>query len=198
MQQIMKNGQSPAHSAGRSIRGARRRFARFRSWHCTRPRLEWMEDRTLLATFIVSNTNDTGLGSLRQAIVDANDATTSPNTIAFDIKATGVQIIAPLSPLPMIESAVTIDGQSQKGYAGTPLIELNGTNAGTADGLTIIGNGVTVFGLDIVDFSLAQAFTSRGAARRTTGSMTTSWAPTRPALWPSPTRSASRSTAALL
>jgi hypothetical protein len=37
-----------------------------------RPRLEVMEDRTLLSTFVVSNTGDSGPGSLRQAILDAN------------------------------------------------------------------------------------------------------------------------------
>ena len=47
----------------------------------TRPRrctcLEWIEDRTLLSTFIVTNTADAGPGSLRQAIVDSNAATGS-------------------------------------------------------------------------------------------------------------------------
>ena len=37
-----------------------------------RPRLELMEDRTLLSTFLVSNTADSGPGSLRQAILDSN------------------------------------------------------------------------------------------------------------------------------
>ena len=46
-----------------------------------------------------------------------------------------------------------IDGDSQPGYAGTPLIELNGSQAGTGDGLTITGPDVTVRGLDINDFS---------------------------------------------
>ena len=46
-----------------------------------------------------------------------------------------------------------IDGFSQPGYAGTPLIELNGSQAGLGDGLTITGSGVTVRGLDIDGFS---------------------------------------------
>ena len=35
----------------------------------SRPRIELMEGRQLLSTFTVSNTNDSGPGSLRQAIL---------------------------------------------------------------------------------------------------------------------------------
>ncbi|MFI5461494.1 MAG: beta strand repeat-containing protein, partial [Isosphaerales bacterium] len=117
-----------------------------------RPRLEVMEDRTLLSTFLVSNTGDSGPGSLRQAILDSNNAVGAPNTIDFDISGTGVQMILPLSSLPAIANPVLIDGTSQPGYGGTPLIELSGSQAGTGDGLTITGAGVTVDGLDINDF----------------------------------------------
>ena len=117
-----------------------------------RPRLEVMEDRTLLSTFLVSNTGDSGPGSLRQAILDSNAATGATNTIDFDISGSGVQTIVPLSPLPAITNPVLIDGCSQPGYAGTPLIELNGSQAGGGDGLTITGPDVTVRGLDIDSF----------------------------------------------
>src|SRR5262249_24621069 len=66
------------------------------------PRLEWMEDRTLLSTFTVTNRDDSGTGSLRQAILDSNAALGATNTIDFDIPGGGVQTIAPLSPLPAI------------------------------------------------------------------------------------------------
>ena len=45
------------------------------------------------ATFTVTNTNDSGAGSLRQAITDANGSG-GPHTIAFDILGSGVQTIA--------------------------------------------------------------------------------------------------------
>ena len=55
--------------------------------------------------------------------------------------------------LPAITNPVLIDGYSQPGYAGTPLIELSGSQAGGGDGLTITGSDVTVRGLDINSFS---------------------------------------------
>jgi hypothetical protein len=112
-----------------------------------------MEDRTLLSTFLVSNTADSGPGSLRQAILDSDAATSATNTIDFNISGSGVQTIAPLSSLPTITNPVLIDGESQPGYAGTPLIELSGTQAGTGDGLTITAPNVTVRGLEIDSFS---------------------------------------------
>src|SRR5262245_51817058 len=48
----------------------------------TRLGLELMEDRAVPATFTVVNTLDSGPGSLRQAISDAN-VTTGPDTIGF-------------------------------------------------------------------------------------------------------------------
>ena len=116
-------------------------------------RFEWLEDRTVLSTFTVTNIADSGPGSLRQAILDANAATRGTNAIDFQIPGQGVPVIAPASPLPAITRAVLIDGRSQPGFVGTPLIALDGSQAGTADGLTIIGPGVAVRGLDIGDFS---------------------------------------------
>ncbi len=49
-----------------------------------RMRFDWLEDRTLLATFLVTSNGDSGLGSLRQAILDSK-ATTGTSTIEFDI-----------------------------------------------------------------------------------------------------------------
>ena len=67
-----------------------------------RPRFELVEDRTLLSTFSVTNTADSGPGSLRQAILDSNAATAATNTIDFAIPGTGVQTIVPVAPLPAI------------------------------------------------------------------------------------------------
>ena len=47
-------------------------------------RLEQLETRQLLATFQVTTTNDAGAGSLRQAILDANN-TDEADTITFSV-----------------------------------------------------------------------------------------------------------------
>jgi len=117
-----------------------------------RLRFEWLEDRTLLATLVVSSTNDSGPGSLRQAILGSDSATGQTNTIDFNIPGSGVQSIAPLSALPSITQAVLIDGWSQPGFTDQLLIELSGSQAGGGDGLTIAGSDVTIRGLDINGF----------------------------------------------
>src|SRR5688572_10026955 len=84
------------------------------------------------ATFTVTNINDSGAGSLRQAITDANNAGTS-DTIEFSISpGTAPFTISTLSALPSITSPVTIDATTQPGFSAItprPVVELNGTSA---------------------------------------------------------------------
>ncbi len=125
----------PTRDPGAARRRARRTAPAAAFSGCVfrlRPRVEWMEERTLLSTFLVGNTDDSGPGSLRQAILDSNAAVGATNTIDFDIAGSGVQTIFPLSSLPAIVNPVLIDGFSQPGYAGTPLIEIDGSQAGAA------------------------------------------------------------------
>src|SRR2546423_5800084 len=89
----------------------------------------WIIESSKAATFTVTNTNDSGAGSLRQAILAAN-ASSGTDTIAFNIPGAGVQTINLASGLPFITDPVTIDGTTQPNFAGSPLIELNGSNAG--------------------------------------------------------------------
>ena len=105
-------------------------------------------------TLVVSNTNDSGSGSLRQAILDA-DADTTPNTIVFNMNGAQTITLAPQSLLPSITQTVVIDGTTEGGYAGTPLIEINGQNittGGVAGGLEIFANNSTIRGLAIDNF----------------------------------------------
>jgi hypothetical protein len=80
------------------------------------------------ATFTVTNANDSGAGSLRQALDDANLAA-GPHTVEFNIPGGGVHTITLVSPLPTVSVAegLTIDGTTQPGYTNAPLIEITGT-----------------------------------------------------------------------
>jgi hypothetical protein len=80
-----------------------------------RPALEVLEERQLLATFPVLNSNDSGPGSLRQAILDSNAAGPGPNVIPFTLAGGGVQTIQPHSALPVIIVPVLIDGTTEAG-----------------------------------------------------------------------------------
>lgn len=84
------------------------------------------------------------------------DTSTCPSTavISFNIPGPGPYTISLLSALPVITHAMLIDGWSQPGWAGQPLIELNGSQAGAAvDGLSINASKSSVRGLIINSFS---------------------------------------------
>ena len=103
-------------------------------------------------TFVVTNTNDSGPGSLRQAILDANaNPGGDVEVINFSI-GTGVQTISPLSPLPTITAQVIIDATTQPGYAGKPIIEIEGSQADSPWGLLIFAGFSTIKGLVINRF----------------------------------------------
>ena len=105
------------------------------------------------ATFTVANTDDSGSGSLRQAILNAN-ANPGPDRIVFDIPGAGSHTITTASALPTISDPVTIDGTTQQGFIGNPIIELNGAGAGQGvDGLKIFAGSSVVRGIVINRFS---------------------------------------------
>jgi titin len=117
--------------------------------------LEALEGRQMLSTFSVSNTNDSGTGSLRQAIINSNGSA-GPNTINFNIPGSGVPTINVLSALPALTQPVTIDGTTEPGSGGQPVIQIDGTNAGSGTiGLSVSasGSGSTIKGLAITEFS---------------------------------------------
>ncbi len=110
----------------------------------------WQND---LLAYSVTNTNDSGLGSLREAITLAN-LLPGADSITFNI-GSGVQTISLNSALPTITGPLTIDGTTQGGYAGAPLIVLDGTSAGgNANGLVLGAgsSGSTIQGLAINNF----------------------------------------------
>ncbi len=113
------------------------------------------------STFTVTTAADSGPGSLRQAILDAN-TNAGPDTIAFAIPGSGAHIITPLTDLPAITQDLTINGYSQTGatpntnafgqpWNGTVLIELDGENLAAPEdaGLTVASGTTVVRGLAI-------------------------------------------------
>ncbi len=116
------------------------------------------------AAFPVTSTADSGAGSFRQAILDAN-ARPGKDSIVFALAGgAGPLSISPLGPLPTITDSVVIDATTQPGYAGRPLVELDGSNAGAAaNGLTLTAGNSVVKGLVI------RRFGSAGVALQTGG-----------------------------
>src|SRR5262245_29901850 len=139
----------------RSMRGGSSKLRVAKEHHlyatlCASRFLETLEPRRLLTTFPVTTNSDSGAGSLRQAIVNAN-ANTGSDVISFAI-GSGNQTIQLGSTLPIISDPVVIDGSTQPGYSGAPLIELNGQSANT--GLTITAGNSNVRGLILNRFRL--------------------------------------------
>lgn len=116
-----------------------------------------------MATFLVTNLNDSGAGSLRAAIQAANaDLTTTPTRIEFRING----VIELMSALPSITNDVVIDATSAPAYAlGQPSVQIDfnaftglvfaNTASGSklfglsitganGNGITLLGNGITV------------------------------------------------------
>lgn len=128
------------------------------------------------ATFTVTSTGDTGDSNtadgvcndgsggctLRAAIQQAN-AAAGADAIHFSI-GVGVKTIKPGSPLPAVAAGTTINGTTQPGFAGTPIIELDGSAAGAAHGVVASGPGTTIRGLVINRFSGFGAELSGGVA----------------------------------
>ena len=107
----------------------------------------------LAATYTVSSPADSGAGTLRQALLNAN-AAGATNTIVFNLPGPGPFTVNVLSALPIISSPIVIDGTTQPGFATTPIVELNGASAGSGvAGLYITAGNSTVRGLVINRFA---------------------------------------------
>jgi hypothetical protein len=105
----------------------------------------------------VTNTNDAGMGSLRQAILSAN-ANPGADTILFTIPGDGLHVITPLSELPALIDSTTITGLTEEGADcnGWPpalRVVIDGFQAGDASGLIVTGDDTIVAGLVIRNFS---------------------------------------------
>ncbi|HRY34141.1 MAG TPA: right-handed parallel beta-helix repeat-containing protein, partial [Bacteroidales bacterium] len=109
------------------------------------------------ATYTVTNTNDAGSGSLRQAILAANSNPGLDN-IDFNIFGPGPHTITLATNLPAITEQVYIDGYSEPGayqatasYAAKILVTVDFNNLGTSGFVFSHASGSsTISGLSIV------------------------------------------------
>lgn len=142
-----------------------------------------LEDRATPAIFTVTTVLDNGNdaaptpGSLREAILKAN-AAPGADTIQFAIPGGGVQTIAPPIVLPAITETVVIDGTTQSGFAGTPVIRIDGTTtkgSGTVNVITGLNlsnhTGSSIKSLTIGGFSFAGVRITGGGSHVIIGSL---------------------------
>jgi hypothetical protein len=117
--------------------------------------------------FTVFTTDESGDGSLRQAILDAN-AHPGADRIVFAIPGAGVHRIELSTELPPLTEAVLIDGYTQPGsqpntrtesFDGVLCIQLD-TSVNIWHGLFITGGGCTVRGMVLDHFQLGIALAS--------------------------------------
>ncbi len=103
---------------------------------------------------VVTNTLDTGAGSLRRAM-ECSNSKTGAQTISFNIPGAGVQTIKPITALPTLTNAVTLDGLTQPAASANTLavgdnavlkVEIDGTNT-PGDLLHVTAGSSTVRGL---------------------------------------------------
>ncbi|MFV2070124.1 MAG: DUF2341 domain-containing protein, partial [Pirellulales bacterium] len=113
-------------------------------------------DTTSIANLLANKGAD-GFISIREAITATNNTvnTSGPDVIHFNIGGGGLQTINLTGADPGITDAVIIDGTSQPGFSGEPLIQLYGDGVSDAglelragsDGSTIRGLVISNFGV---------------------------------------------------
>lgn len=126
----------------------------------------------------VSSINPGNQCTLREAIIEANAAAngSSPDVIAFDIPSTATptnpHVINVSSALPLISEPVEIDGSTEPDYSTLPVIEIDGSNAGTgADGFDVDfdpnggGSSLALTAVAIVNFDGDGLFLADGVNR---------------------------------
>jgi trimeric autotransporter adhesin len=103
--------------------------------------------------YTVTDAGDAGTGTLRWAIDQANGHA-GPDSIVFDLPGSGVRVIALASALPSLSASTLLLGDTQPGYAGAPIVRLDGQDLPqNSRGLDTGGPGVLIRGLQIVRFA---------------------------------------------
>lgn len=133
----------------------------------------------IAAILTVTNTSDSGPGSLRQAILDANASTDASRSIVFNIPETdpgfngAVFTIRPLSELPPVMQNTSIDGSTQTAFTGDtnpfgPEVVLNGSMLTSGSGFRLddgnVLSGLVINGFPDSGVLLSWTFASGGVS----------------------------------
>jgi hypothetical protein len=149
---------SEAVSVGDSISATTTRKTGATSYDITS---EFAANVLAVSPLVVTNTNDSGTGSLRAAIDYAN-ANAAEDNISFAIDSSGPHVISLSSQLPqIIDSDIIIDGSTQSGTVCNALqnglghtlqLRLDGSGITDAVGFDIKADNVTLRGFSVTGF----------------------------------------------
>lgn len=120
------------------------------------PGLTALEARTLLTTYTVTNTSSDfrTVGSLPFAVFQANYTTPGLDRINFNLPGAGPHVITVNQTL-YINDLTVIDGTTQPGYAGYPVVSIRGTSSVPSIFLLQADNGTTSSGSTIQGLDMA-------------------------------------------
>jgi len=121
------------------------------------------------STYSVTSTADAGPGTLRRAILDAN-AHPGADAVRFNLPGPGLHTIAITSAqLPAVSGTLVINGRSQPGFAGSPLVRIDNASGKSLTGLSIAAPQSDVLGLELTRFAVAVRIA--GGANRVQGNL---------------------------
>lgn len=120
-----------------------------------------------IKTYVVTNTASSGSGSLNEAVFQANYNGGDLNYINFNIPSSGGVVEIILSDTLYIARPMVLNGVTQPGYAGNPLVRINANGFASAillagnvanvppfsNGTTATSSGSTVQGFQITNYS---------------------------------------------
>ncbi len=125
----------------------------------------------LADTFVVTNSADSGEGTLRWAW-EASNTNPGPDIITFNLSTGGLHTITLQSDLGDAFGPVTIDGYSQPGFSNRPIVEVSGQGIGSFNyyGFRFAAHGNVIRGLIINNFNWGGIeFISGSSSNKVTG-----------------------------
>ena len=120
-------------------------------------------------TFVVTSPADsTATGTLRWAFINVNTSPAAPHIVAFNLASPFT--IAPTGTLPALVQPVRVDGSTQPGYTGAPIVRIVGSNTAIGVcGIELDADGSMVRGLRVEQFLALPAIVVQSSTSRVEG-----------------------------